>query len=107
VLICSTQSKKELDLDANENLILEKDAIPPKDIFVIAYSKGMPDLLVLLAKRPDLKKRIRCIFNWAGAPGGSYLADSLYDSIKDINFNIQRRICYSTKINFSHHSSPS
>ena len=57
--------------------------------FVIAYSKGMPDLLVLLAKRPDLKKRIRCIFNWAGAPGGSYLADSLYDSIKDINFNIR------------------
>jgi hypothetical protein len=81
--------EKGIGLDANEDLIPEKDAIPPKDIFVIAYSKGMPDLLVLLAKRPDLKKRIRCIFNWAGAPGGSYLADSLYDSIKDINFNIQ------------------
>jgi hypothetical protein len=81
--------ERGIGLDANENLILEKDAVPPKDIFVLAYSKGMPDLLVLLAKRPDLKKRIRCIFNWAGAPGGSYLADTLYDSIKDINFNIK------------------
>ncbi len=81
--------ERGIGLDANENLILEKDAIPPKDIFVIAYSKGMPDLLVLLSKRPDLKKRIRCIFNWAGAPGGTYLADTLYDSIKDINFNIK------------------
>jgi hypothetical protein len=81
--------ERGIGLDANENLIHEKDAIPPKDIFVIAYSKGMPDLLYLLAKRPDLKKRIRCIFNWAGAPGGSYLADTLYDSIKDLNFNIK------------------
>ena len=81
--------ERGMGLDANENLIPEKDAIPPKDVFVIAYSKGMPDLLFLLSRRPDLKKRIRCIFNWAGAPGGSYLADSLYDSIKDINFNIK------------------
>lgn len=78
-----------IGLDANEHLIPEKNAIPPKDVMILAYSKGMPDLLWLLSKRPDLKKRIRCIINWAGAPGGSYLADTLYDSIKDINFNIK------------------
>ncbi len=81
--------EKGLGLDANEHLIQEKNVVPPKDIMVLAYSKGMPDLLYLLSKRPDLKKRIRCIFNWAGVPGGSYLADTLYDSIKDINFNIK------------------
>lgn len=81
--------EKGMGLDANEHLIQEKNVVPPKDIMVLAYSKGMPDLLYLLSKRPDLKKRIRCIFNWAGVPGGSYLADTLYDSIKDINFNIK------------------
>lgn len=78
-----------IGLDAKAELISENRAVPPKDIFIIAYSKGMADLLVLLSKRPDLKKRIRCIFNWAGVPGGSYLADTLYDSIKDLNFNIK------------------
>jgi hypothetical protein len=80
-----------IGLDHNSELILEGDALPPKDIFVIAYSKGMPDLLYLLTKRPELKNRIRCIFNWAGAPGGSYLANSLYDSIKDLNFNVKEQ----------------
>ncbi|HMV42420.1 MAG TPA: hypothetical protein PK079_25400 [Leptospiraceae bacterium] len=81
--------EKGIGLNAKAELIDERHAVPPKDIFIIAYSKGMPDLLHLLVKRPDLKKRIKCIFNWAGAPGGSYLANTLYDSIKDINFNIK------------------
>lgn len=81
---------KGIGLDANSKPISEADAVPPKDIFIISYSKGTPDLLHLLVKRPDLKKRIRCIFNWAGAPGGSYLANSMYDSIKDLNLDIKK-----------------
>lgn len=45
-----------IGLDAKAELISENRAVPPKDIFIIAYSKGMADLLVLLSKRPDLKK---------------------------------------------------
>jgi|LauGreDrversion4_1035100.scaffolds.fasta_scaffold32648_2 hypothetical protein len=75
-------------LQSNTQPILDENAAVPKDLFIIAYSKGMADTLVLLSKRPDLKNRIKCIFNWAGAPGGSYLANSLYESIKDIHIQL-------------------
>jgi hypothetical protein len=75
-------------LNCSTQPIPDEKVIPPKDIFIIAYSKGMADVLTLLSKRPDLKNRIKCIFNWAGAPGGSYLANSLYESIKDINIHL-------------------
>jgi hypothetical protein len=89
---------KGIGLDENSDSITEEDATPPKDIFIVAYSKGMPDLLYLLTKRPDLKNRIRCIFNYAGAPGGSYLANTLYDTIKDLNFNIKEQFDMLMKI---------
>lgn len=76
-------------LDGNTRVISEEMAVPPGDIFIIAYSKGMADVLFLLSRRPDLKERIKCIFNWAGAPGGSYLANSIYNSIKDINIQME------------------
>ena len=65
--------------------IKEIDAVPPKDIFLICYSKGASDVTALLTRHPDLKKRIRCIFNWAGSLGGSCLADDVYATIKDID----------------------
>ncbi|HMZ58576.1 MAG TPA: hypothetical protein PL048_07355 [Leptospiraceae bacterium] len=74
-------------LDESAEPITENSALPPKDIFVIAYSKGMSDLLFLLSRRPDLKDRIRCIFSWAGAPGGSYLANSMYEAAKNIHLD--------------------
>jgi len=75
-------------LQGNTQPIPDENATPPKDLFIIAYSKGMADTLVLLSKKPELKNRIKCIFNWAGAPGGSYLANSLYESIKDIHIQL-------------------
>jgi hypothetical protein len=75
-------------LNSSTEPIPDDSSTPPKDIFIIAYSKGMADTLVLLSKRPDLKERVKCIFNWAGAPGGSYLANSMYESIKDINIHL-------------------
>lgn len=73
--------EKGIGLDANAKVITKGKA--PKDIFVICYSKGMPDLLTALIAMPELKDRIRCIFNWAGAPGGSPLADNIFASIKN------------------------
>lgn len=57
---------------------------PPGDIFLIGYSKGSPDILTLLARRPDLAPRIRGFAAWAGAIGGSYAADDIYNQIKDL-----------------------
>jgi hypothetical protein len=57
---------------------------PPGDVLLMGYSKGSPDILTLLAKRPDLAPRIKGVIGWAGATGGSYLANGIYDQIKDI-----------------------
>lgn len=75
-------------LDGSTNLIPDELAVPPGDIFILAYSKGMADTLYLLSRRPDLAERVKCIFNWAGAPGGSYLANSIYNSLKDIKIHM-------------------
>jgi len=65
-------------------LISAEDAVPPGDVIIMGYSKGSPDLLQLLVDRPDLAPRIRAIIGWAGAVGGSYLADDIYKQLKSI-----------------------
>lgn len=72
-------------LAANTQEIEKANQVIPKDIVLIGYSKGSPDLYQLLVDRPELKDRVRCIFNWGGAVGGSYLADDIYNSIKDMS----------------------
>lgn len=61
---------------ADGRLLGEDEARPGGDFIVIAYSKGGPDLLTLLASRPDLTSRVKCIFFWASALGGSQIADN-------------------------------
>lgn len=58
---------------------------PPEEVFLLCYSKGAPDALTLLAHRPELAARIKAVFCWAGAIGGSYLADDMYASLERIN----------------------
>ena len=72
-------------LAADAQAIPENERTPPGDIILMGYSKGAPDIFQLLVNRPDLKHRIRGIFNWGGAVGGSYLADDTYESIKDLS----------------------
>jgi hypothetical protein len=88
--------EKGIGLDANAKIITKGKA--PKDIFVICYSKGMPDLLTALIRFPELKNRIRCIFNWAGAPGGSPLADNIYASIKDADTGVLKNLTEVLKV---------
>lgn len=72
--------------DERGSFITEADnPTPPKDVVVIGYSKGSPDTLTLLKNRPDLAPRIKAFVGWAGAVGGSYSADDIYDKIKDRN----------------------
>ena len=63
--------------------ISEDEGTPPEDFFLIGYSKGAPDILTMLTRRPEFKKRIRCIFNWGGAVGGSYLVNDIYKTFKE------------------------
>lgn len=72
-------------LRANTEEISEEEREAPGDVFLIGYSKGAPDIYEMLAARPDLKDRIRCIFNWGGAVGGSYLANDIYRSIENLD----------------------
>lgn len=87
-----------LGLDAQAKIIPPEQAKPPGDVVAICYSKGMPDLLTTLIARPDLAERIKCIFNWAGAPGGSSLADNIYNTIKDADLSMAGGIVEALKV---------
>ena len=51
---------------------LPDDGLP---LIVFAYSKGLPDLLDLVVRRPESAARIAAIVSLAGAANGSLLAD--------------------------------
>lgn len=74
-----------LGLTADCATIEPAAAQPPGDVFMIGYSKGVPDILQWLAHRRPAADRVRCVFNWAGAPGGSYLADDIYNSVRELD----------------------
>jgi hypothetical protein len=63
--------------DSSARPIAEHELRAPGDVMIISYSKGAPDTLTTLVRHPELKKRVRCIFTWAGAIGGSQLADEV------------------------------
>lgn len=73
-----------LGLRADRTEVDPTEAQPPEDVFFIGYSKGSPDVLTLLAHHPELAARTRAVFTWAGAVGGSYLADGFYEGVKDV-----------------------
>jgi hypothetical protein len=72
-------------LDPHCQPIASEVAEAPGDVFLLGYSKGVPDALTLLAERPDLAPRIKALWSWGGAIGGSYLADGMYDLIKGLS----------------------
>jgi hypothetical protein len=53
-----------------------------ENMIAIGYSKGMPDLMTYMAHNPEKTQKIKAIFSYAGAIGGSYLADSI-DNVVD------------------------
>jgi hypothetical protein len=56
----------------------------PDKVFLLGYSKGTPDILSFIVHHPEYHDRIKGIFTWAGAVGGSYTADGIYSQIKDL-----------------------
>ena len=55
---------------------------PPENVIVLAYSKGMTDLLEFLVAHPEWRARVRAVFSWAGVIGGSPLADNIFGSVR-------------------------
>ena len=72
------------DGQPSELVTAEDNPTPPGDVILIGYSKGSPDILALLAARPDLAPRIKAVIGWAGAVGGSYLANDIYEKLKSL-----------------------
>jgi triacylglycerol esterase/lipase EstA (alpha/beta hydrolase family) len=60
-------------LDALMQPITEPE--PPKKVFLLGYSKGTPDIMSFIVNHPEYHDRIKGVFTWAGAAGGSYTAD--------------------------------
>ncbi|MCW1958747.1 MAG: hypothetical protein KIH64_009415 [Mycobacterium sp.] len=69
-----------LDAKGKPSAELEK----PDKVFLLGYSKGTPDILSFLVHHPEYHDRIKGVFTWAGAAGGSYTADGIYSQIKDL-----------------------
>ncbi len=69
-------------LDAQMKPITEP--VAPDKVFLLGYSKGTPDILSFLVNQPEYHDRIKGVFTWAGAVGGSYTADGVYEQIKNL-----------------------
>ena len=63
------------------------DPTPPDKVILVGYSKGAPDVLTFLAANPEYADRVVAMFSWAGANGGSYTADNIYATIKDLDIS--------------------
>ena len=72
--------------DAHAAPIASADERPPGDVMALGYSKGAPDLLTALALHPHLKQRVKCVVTWAGAIGGSPVADDLAAKFRATGF---------------------
>ena len=59
----------------------------PGDVMILAYSKGAPDALTALVQHPELRERVKCVFAWAGAIGGSQVADDVASKFKASRLN--------------------
>lgn len=75
--------------DAPGRLIPETAARPPASAVVLGYSKGAPDFLTTLVRHPEIRHSVRCFFSWAGAIGGSEVADDLARKFKATRFERQ------------------
>ena len=90
-VLAALEQGKGFHADLSETAADAK-AYSPKSVIVIAYSKGMTDLLEFLIAYPEWQDKVKCVFSWAGVVGGSPLADNMYGSIRnwDIDKMVQR-----------------
>jgi hypothetical protein len=64
---------------------LRAGAVTPGDVVLVGYSKGTPDALTMIAEHPEVAGRVKAMVSWAGAAGGSYLADTAAPLVADMD----------------------
>lgn len=70
-------------LDVNGSAVKDPGLIREK-IIMMGYSKGLPDARTYLVEHPEMKDRVRAVVGLAGANGGSFMADSIYELLRQI-----------------------
>lgn len=78
--------------DERAALIEDAGRRPIDEAMVIAYSKGAPDVLTTLVTHPEIARRVRCLVTWAGAIGGSQIADSVAQHVAPLNAVARSRV---------------
>ena len=71
--------------NAQGHLIPPQEAVSPGNVFMVGYSKGSVDIIHYLAAHPEMKHRVKAVFNWDGPVGGSPAANDVFAKIKDKN----------------------
>eukprot|EP00124_Ichthyophonus_hoferi_P004067 Ihof_evm4s406 gene=Ihof_evmTU4s406 len=65
----------------------------PEKFIAIGFSKGSPDLFTAFVNDPEISKRCKAMYTWAGACGGSHLADEAWEGgLKNFNQEICHQV---------------
>ena len=78
-----------LGLRADKEPMEDDEAHEPENVVCVCYSKGMPDLLTFLVRRPQYCARVRAVFSWAGAIGGSPLANDVHAKLEQAGSGVK------------------
>jgi hypothetical protein len=86
----SSEDNARLIADHITKEMLGEDRRP---FIVLGYSKGTPDLQVMLATEPEARRHVAAFISVAGASGGSPIADSIPDMVERYGGHTSRATC--------------
>ncbi len=76
-----------------EHILKEMRGEDRRPFIVLGYSKGTPDLQVMLATEPEARRHVAAFINVAGASGGSPIADSIPGMVEKYGGHTSRATC--------------
>lgn len=76
-----------------EHILKEMSGEDRRPFIVLGYSKGTPDLQVMLATEPEARRHVAAFINIAGASGGSPIADSIPGMVEKYGGHTSRATC--------------
>lgn len=76
-----------------EHILNETRGEDKRPFIVLGYSKGTPDLQVMLATEPEARKHVAAFISVAGASGGSPIADSIPGMVEKYGGHTSRATC--------------
>ena len=76
-----------------EHILKEMSGEDKRPFIVLGYSKGTPDLQVMLATEPEARRHVAAFISIAGASGGSPIADSIPGMVEKYGGHTSRATC--------------